>query len=341
MYFLSACRSSLTGNVFVTALGRALALALACSVWSAWPGGVGAQPAIKRIAIFYQDSGLSPRLDMFKEMMHAQGHVEGKDVEYVYHLAWPGRDDIDLAAERLVREGADLIFAVGTPPALAARKASTTIPILFYAADPIGTGLAESLAHPGGNATGIASLAEELSSKRLEILTEAAPKVKRIGVLANTGNPATRRQLDAMEPAAKTLGVTLSIFPVSNNVQLGRALASLARKRVDAIFLTADVVLNVHQKRIAGHALKAKLPTISPFAEFARAGGLLFYGPDFRDVLRRCAAYAGRMLKGTAASDLPVEQVSRFRLAVNLRTAKVLGLAMPETIMVRAEEVVK
>ncbi len=320
---------------------RGFTLALVFSLWSVLSWASDGPPAVKRVAIFLQDSRLAPRLDMFKEMMRELGHVEGKNVEYDHHLAWPGRDDLDLAAENLVRAGADLIFAVGTPPALAARKATTTIPILFYAADPIGTGLARSLAHPGGNATGIASLAEELSSKRLEILTEAAPHAKRIGVLANTGNPATRRQLDAMEPAAKALGVSLSVSPVANAAQLTRALATFTRKRVDAIFLTADVVLNTHQKQIAALALKARLPTISPFGEFARSGGLLFYGPDIREVRRRCAAYADRILKGTAASDLPVEQVSRFSLAVNLKTAKVLGLTMPESVMVRAEEVVK
>lgn len=320
------------------AIGLASRLLVICviSVAAGWAGEP--KPTAKRIAVFFQDARASARVKAFQGALREMGYVPGETVQYDEHIAAADGDDLDLVARNLVGTRPDLIFAVGTPPALAARRATSTTPILFYVSDPVRTGLAQSLAHPGGNATGIASLADELSAKRLELLKEVVPRARRIAVLANVDNPATKYQLESLAVAAKVLHLKLTVLNADSIEALDKVLAKLTSSQFDGALLVGDIIINTHQKRIAERALTQRLPTISPFDGYTRTGGLMSYGPNLTEVLARCAAYADRLLKGTRPADLPVEQMSRYKLLVNVTTAKRLGLKLPESINIMMDE---
>ncbi len=286
------------------------------------------------------DSPLAAQFEIYREALRELGYVDGKSVRLDNHIE-PGGADFDAAAKRAVQLGADAIFAVGTPAALAARRATQTIPIVFYAADPVGTGLVASLARPGANATGIASMAEETSTKRLQFMKELRPRGQLFGLLANPDNPATARQLVALKSTADVLGVKLRVLEVRRQADLEQALSAIGKARLDAVVVVSDPILNANQKLLARYWLDSKIPSIAAFRGFAEAGGLMSFGPDYRDLLRRCAAFTARVLKGVRPADLPIEQPTKFELVVNEKTAKTIGLALPDSILLRADEVIK
>ncbi len=294
---------------------------------------------MKRIGILYQDPLLITRIEAFQETLHELGYVEGRTIKYEKRMA--AANELDSAARALANSGVDLIVTPGTTAALAVQRAGPQVPLIFYVADPLSSGLVKSLARPGGNATGIASLAAETGTKRLELLKELLPHAARVVVLSNPDNPITSVQQTAIELAASKLKIKLRTIAVRRADDVPGALALVDRQHADALIILPDAVLIARNAQIAQHALKAGVPSIFSYRMFAEAGGLLSYGPDFADVWRRCAMYADKILKGAKPGELPVEQPTKFELVVNQRTAKALGIEIPQSILVRADEVIR
>ena len=300
-----------------------------------------ADPAteIKRVGILRADPSYDPWFDAFRKTLQTLGHVEGRNVAYDYRLAPPA--ELQQAAKDLAASDVDLLVAGGTPAALAAKQASTSVPIVFVAADPIGSGLVASLARPGGNATGVASMTAELGVKRLELLRELLPRATRLAVLINPDNPVSATQLRALEPVAANLGFRLQILNVRRREDLDGALGVLDRKHFDASIVVLDAVLFGSEARIAQHSVKGKVPGVFALRAAVDAGGLISYGADVYALFHKAAGMADKVLRGMKPADLPVEQPERFELVVNLKTAKAMGLTVPESVLLRADDVIR
>ena len=245
---------------------------------------------------------------------------------------------LDELAVELAHLQLDAIIAYTTPGAIAARKATTTIPIVFlFVGDPVGSGVVPSLAHPGGNATGISLLATELSVKRLEILLELAPKASRVAILWNDTNPGMLLRSREAQDAATKLGVAIK----SVGVHFDSAFAMIASEPIDALLTIVDPFTLQHRKRIVDFAAERRLPAIYEAGEFVETGGLISYGPNLLIIEQRAAEYVDKIFKGTKPADLPVEQPSKFEMLINMKTANALGLSIPPSIMLRADRVVE
>ena len=296
---------------------------------------------IPRIGVLYPGSpGPSPLLDAFRQGLRELGYVEGQNValEYRYADAQPERLR-DLAAE-LVHLKVDVIFAINAPAARAAKDLTKTIPIVFtWVADPLE--LVASLARPGGNVTGLTTLATDLSGKRLELLKEAFPGVFRVGVLWNSANPTATRVFREMEEVGPRLGVRIHPMGVRDADELQKTFQVAIRERVRGVFVIEEAVMASYRTRVLDLAAKHRLPTVSQYKEFAEAGGILTYGPDLPDLFRRAATYVDKILKGRQPADLPVEQPMKFELVINLKTAKQIGLTVPPNLLVRAQKVIR
>jgi len=247
----------------------------------------------------------------------------------------------ELAAE-LVRLNVDVILAFGTLAPLAAKRASATIPIVMAnAGDPLGTGLVVSLAQPGGNVTGMSLMAPDLGGKRLELLKELLPRLSRVAVIWNAANPYSALVFEETRGAAKTLAIELQSLEVRGPDDLGVVLDSAGRKRADALVTVEDPLTFNHRKQIADSCAKNRLPAMYGLREYADAGGLMAYGANQDDLLRRAVGYVNKILKGVKPADLPVQQPTKFELIINLKTAKALGLEIPPTLLARADEVIE
>ncbi len=270
------------------------------------------------------------------------GWVEGKNISIEYRYA-EGRNDrlSDLAAD-LVRLKVDVIVAAVTPDALAAKVATTAIPIVVASAgDPVATGLVQSLAHPGGNITGLSQMAPELAGKRLELLKELVPKLVRVAVLWNPQSRTSTLGWKESQLPARELGVQLQSLEVRSSGEFDKAFEGANRARAGALAIMPDPVFFRNLKRIADFAAKSHLPSIFHLREFPDAGGLLSYGIDRSDLFRRTAIYVDKILKGARAADLPVEQPTKFELVVNMKTAKALGITIPNSVLVQATKVIE
>jgi putative ABC transport system substrate-binding protein len=252
-------------------------------------------------------------------------------------------DENPHVATELVRSGVDLIVAWATPAAIAASRATATIPIVIVSvADPMGSGLIAELARPGGNITGMSNMATELSGKLVQLLMEIVPGIKRIGVVRNLNNPsASALSLRETEAAIHAVGLQIEVVDAETAEEFESAFARLRAQGVGGVILLPDAALVSHRARIAELALKARLPTVFQRRENAEAGGLLSYGSNLSDLLRQAALFVDRILKGARPAELPVEQPTKFVLAINLKTAKALGLEIPPTLLVRADEVIE
>jgi len=247
----------------------------------------------------------------------------------------------DLAAD-LVRLKVDVIVAAGTPPPYAAKRATTTIPIVMTnASDPVGSGLVASLARPGGNITGLSLLSPELAGKQLELLKETVPKVSRVAVLWNPANPVHTLILRQAEVAARSLRLQLQILEARGPNEFDSAFSAMTKERAGALLVLADPMFFGHRTRLADLAAKSRLPSVFLLREHADAGGLMAYGPSTRDNFRRAATYVDKILKGAKPGDLPIEQPTKFELVINLKTAKALGLTIPRFVLGRADEVLQ
>ncbi len=284
----------------------------------------------------------TPPLDEFNRGLRELGWVEGRHYT-IENLYTEGRNErLPALAAELVQRKVDLLVGAGSPPTTALKNATATIPILFfYVGDPVGSGFVASLARPGGNVTGLGGLGVGVHAKHLELLTEVVPKASRIAMLHHPEFPVHAVYRAEVEPAARMLGVTLRPIELRTPDDIDLAFATLAREPVDALLIFGQGFLFPHGARVAKLALEQRLPAIIPFHEIAREGILMAYGSSLSDAMRRLPYFVDRILKGAKPADLPVEQGSRFYLTINLKTAKALGLKIPQALLLRADEVIQ
>ena len=278
----------------------------------------------------------------FQDGLRELGWVEGRNLIIEYRWAEGSTARLPVLAAELVRLNVDLIVASSTPGAQAAKHATREIPIVFaMVSDPIASGLVASLAHPGGNVTGWSNILPEMSGKLLELLKEAMPGASRIAVLYDPANPGKALELKELQAAARVLGVTLHPLEVPSPKEIEAAFSAMTRRRPDALITFVDAVTLPHRQRIVELAAKSRLPAIYQVREFVEAGGLMSYGLSVERQMRRAAVYVDKILKGTKPADLPAEQPTKFELVINLKTAKALGLTIPPSVLIRADEVIQ
>jgi putative tryptophan/tyrosine transport system substrate-binding protein len=312
---------------------------------AAWPLAARAQQPgkLRTIGFLGQStrSAASEWVAALVQRLHELGWNEGRTVAIEYRWA-EGREErfAQIAAE-FVRLKVDIIVTSGTPQVLAAKQATSVIPIVFAAAgDPVASGLVASLARPGGNATGLSSLVADLAGKRLELLREVVPALRRLAIMGNVGNPLTVLELGEVQAAAGTLGLEVHTLEIRQAQDITPAFEAL-KGRADALYVCIDALVNANRIRINTSALGARLPTMHGSRDYVEAGGLMSYGPNYPDLFRRSADYVDKILHGAKPGDIPVEQPTKFDLVVNLTTARALGLDLPPTLLARADEVIE
>jgi len=285
------------------------------------------------------------RIHVFRQALRESGWVEGRNIIVEYRSADGKLDRLPGLAAELVGLNVDVIVAVPTVSALAAKRATSKIPIVFtHVSDPVGTGLVTSLARPGGNVTGFTHLNASLNPKRLEILKEAAPQGTQLAALwhpGGLGERTERAMLKDIEAAARALGVSLQLLEARDLDDLERVFAAVARDRMGALIVLPGPLFLTEHRRIVELVAKSRVPAIYFAREFAEAGGLMAYGADMADILRGAASYVDKILKGTEPANLPVEQGSKFELVINLKTAKALGVTLPASTLTRADEILQ
>jgi putative tryptophan/tyrosine transport system substrate-binding protein len=278
----------------------------------------------------------------FRQGLHDLGWVEGGNIRFEYRYADGQVDRLPELVAELINLKVDVIVTAVTPDALAAAKATKTIPIVMAATgDPVTTGLIASLARPGGNVTGLTQIQTDLSAKRLQLLKEIAPGISRIAALWNPQDAISSLARQEIESAARHLAVELHSLEVRSSDELTAAFASAADAHDDALMVLPSPIFVVNEQRIADFAAKHRLPSMFHLREFVQAGGLLAYGPDRADLFRRAASYVDKILKGANPADLPVEQPTKFQLVINLTTAKALGLTVPRYLLAEADEIIE
>ncbi len=304
-----------------------------------------AQQAKKVARIGYlslRPAGPSPNREAFRQGLRDLGYVEGQNIVIEYRHAPDRADQLPSLAAEFVSLKVDVIVAAGSQAVRAAQQATRSIPIVMTSSsDPVGTGFVASLARPGGNITGLSLLSPELSGKRLELLKEVVPQVSRVAVLWDPDDPPAKLSLKETEDAAKALGVQLQILETRDPSDFESAFRTAIRARVRALVLVTAPIMNTHAKQIGELAVKNSLPSISYAREYPEAGGLMSYGTNFADLYYRAATYVDKILKGAKPADLPVEQPMKFELVINLKTAKQIGLTIPQSVLFRADKVIK
>ncbi len=300
----------------------------------------------RRIALPLSREGGSPaalrRFLAFRNGLKDLGYIEGVNLLIDQRDAHGFSEDMVALCLDMVAQGAEVIVAGSTPAALAAQRATTTVPIVMRAAaDPVAARLVESLARPGGNITGVTSQAADLSAKRLQILQELLPHLRRVAVLWEPTATASRESMGETEAAARALGIQIEGIGIRGPDDLTEAFRSIVMGGFDAIDVLASPLVTGNRERILDFAREARMPGIYQERPFAEAGGLISYGPNFEQLFRRLAYYVDRILRGTKPADLPVEQPTKFELVINLQTAKALGLAVPQSLLARADEVIE
>jgi putative ABC transport system substrate-binding protein len=320
---------------FITLVGSTAAVSLVSS-----PRSGRAQPSTKIPRIGIIDD--SPIWNAFRHGLRDLGYLEGQNIAFEYRYAGGLPDRLAWVAVELVHRPVDLIATFGTPPTLAAKQATTTIPIVMMGVgDPVGAGLVSTLAWPGGNITGNTILSPEVAGKRLQLLKEVIPSLSRVAILWNPDNASHPAQLAELRVAAETLGINLLPVAVRSPGEFDSAFAAMVRDRPDAFLMTNDPFHQLSIGRIIDFLANNRLPGIFVTREVAVAGGFLSYGASLPDLFRRGASYAHKILQGTKPADLPVEQPVKFELVVNLKTAKAIGLSIPESFLLRVDEVIE
>jgi putative tryptophan/tyrosine transport system substrate-binding protein len=321
---------------FLATLGAATA---------AWPLAAGAQQSAMPVIGYLGAGSPAPAastLAIFRQALAEAGYVEGRNVAIEYRFAEGKYDRLPALAAELVRRQVAAIVAVPTPAALAAKAATTTIPIVFAAAeDPVKIGLVANLARPGGNVTGASILFAELGPKQLGLLRELVLTAARIGLLINPSNVNAEDLTKGLTAAGAAMGVQIEVIQASNILEIDAAFASLASKRADALVVGTDSFFFNRRLQLATLATRHAIPAIFNAREYAEAGGLMSYGTSLREALRHVGIYTGRVLHGAKPADLPVVQSSKFEFVINLSTVRVLGLEVPPTLLARADEVIE
>jgi putative ABC transport system substrate-binding protein len=307
---------------------------------TAWPLAVRAQQHIPVVGILA--SQLLPPLQRFERKLREYGYVEGQNVRFVPRFA-EGRDDrYPAMAAELVALPVDLIVTWGTPAAMAAKQATSSIPVVMGAVgDPLGVGIVSNLARPHGNITGFASQNVDLEGKRLELLKDLLPHLSRVAMLANAANPMVDASLRSLRPAAEQRDIKLDIFDARTGAEIETALQRLNDARPDGVLVAPDLLLLTQRSEITAAFAKYKLPAVYPFREYAGVGGLMIHGANLGILFERAAGYVDRILKGAKPADLPVQLATEFELIINLRTASNMGLAIPPALIARADEVIE
>jgi len=312
---------------------------------AAWPFVARAQqPAMPVIGLLTATSPapFAPLMNAFRQGLSEAGYVEGQNLAIEYRWAEGHYDRLPALAADLVRRKVDLIVAMNPPPALAAKNATSTIPIVFRGGDdPVGDGLVASLARPGGNLTGV-SLADDVTAKRLELLSELVPRAGMIALLVNPNNPIyAERVIRDVQEAARTKGLQVHVLKAGSESEIDNAFASLVQLHVDALVVAGDPFLSSRREQLVALASRHAVPSSYAWREFAASGGLISYGPSLTSALRLLGAYAGKVLKGAKPADLPVQQSRTFELVINLKAAKALGITVPHSMLLRADEVIE
>jgi putative ABC transport system substrate-binding protein len=281
-------------------------------------------------------------LEAFQAELRTLGYVEGKNLAIESRNAGGKGERLTAVADELIRSPVDIILAVNTPAAQAAKKATATLPIVMMrVSNPVKSGLVASLARPGGNITGLSVMAEALSAKQLQLLKEVLAGISHVAVLWYAGNPGSALAADEMGPASSRLGLELLRLPLHGPSDFPGAFEAARRGRAEALIVIDDALITQHRVEIIDLAARNALPVVSLYKPFAEAGGLLAYGPNAPAMYRRAAQYVDRILKGARPNDLPIEQPTKFDLFINLKTAAALGLTIPTTILERADEVIE
>jgi len=284
-----------------------------------------------------------PLVEALRQGLRERGYLEGRNIKLEFRTA-DHPDRLPGLAEELIQLKVDVIVATSTPAAQAAKGATSTIPIVMsLVADPVGSGLVANLPHPGGNVTGLSSMVAELSAKRLQLLKETIPRLARVAVLWNPASlptPLQTKFVEDLKAAARSLSIELSFVSVKTPEEFDAAFSAVSRARAQALYLLEDPLFYVHRMTLAERASKAQLPTIHQSRTYTDAGGLVSYGANYADLMRRSAGYVDKILKGARPGDLPIEQPTKFELVVNLKTAKALGITIPQSILLRADEVI-
>ena len=319
-------------RTFVTCLGAVLAAPLAAA----------AQQAGKVYRIGFLRAGHPPRawVEALQQGLRVRGYIDGQNVVIEYRSSEGSFDELPRLASELVQFNVDVILAAGAPAAFAARSATAKVPIVFaHVYDPVEIGLVTSLAHPGGNVTGLSQISADLGGKRLELLKELLPKLRRVAILWHPANLTNLSQKKGVEVAARTVGVDTKSVPVQDPNHFGSAFEDA--RGVDALIQMDDPLFATHFRQLAELAVRSRLPAIAGLREYVDAGGLMSYGADFGDLYRRAATYIDKILKGAKPADLPIEQPSKFELVINLKTAKALGLTVPRSLKLRADQIIE
>jgi len=282
------------------------------------------------------------RTDAFRRGLRELGYVDGKNVVIEWRSAEGKGNRLPTLAAELVGLKVDVIITGGPTSNRAAKEATSSTPIVMaFDNDPVGNGFVASLARPGGNITGLSTLAPEISGKQLELLKETVPRFSRVAVFGTSTNPGNIQSLKEMEFAARALGVQLQYLDVLGPKDIGTAFRAASNERADAVLVLAGSIFNSHRTQVVELALKNRLPAIYPYPEFVRDGGLMTYSVSITDLFRRAAVFVDKILKGAKPADLPVEQPTKFELVINLKTAKQIGLTIPPNVLARADKVIR
>jgi putative ABC transport system substrate-binding protein len=318
------------------------ALTLIVAVLAATPFTAGSQQfgRVPRVGVLANEPW-SP-IDGLRDGLAQSGYVDGKTVTIDYRWSRGRPEQLAAMVEELLKAKTDVIVTVGTPPVLAAKRATSTVPIVMgLIGDPVGAGVVSNIARPESNVTGVSVLAAELEPKRLEVLKELIPGLSRVAILGNAGNPYSAIAIKHAERGAENLGLKLTVTLVRSAADLDDGLADLVRQRPQAVLIPADQMLLSHRARIADYLNRNHLPSAYTYREHVEAGGLLSYSTNYYESFRRSAGYVAKILKGAKPGDLPIEQVDRFDLVLNLKTAKALGLTIQQPFLVRADQVMQ
>jgi putative ABC transport system substrate-binding protein len=316
----------------------------ACGVLDSLTRGAYAQEARgpRRIGVLLVSwSPESKVVQAFRQGLQDAGEIEGRDVIVEWRYAGGDYGRVPQLAADLVRSKVDVIVANGTVATREAKRVTSTIPIVtVLLADPVGSGLVPSLAHTGGNITGNSIMSPDLTAKRLQLLREVAPQATRVAVLSNPEAPYTRKVKEQLKDAARSLLMELNFIDAHNTHQFDAVFSAVSRVHAQALYVIEDALFETHRPAFLRLTLKAQLPVVYWARHWPDEGGLMSYGPSYSDLFHRAASYVDRILKGTKPGDLPIEQPSKFELVVNLRTAEALSIPIPESVLVRADEVI-
>ena len=299
------------------------------------------QPRVPRVGILFMGGKDQPHLESLKKGLGELGYSEGKNIILAYRYAEGRNDRLQELATELLRDKVDVLVTTSTISAQAARHATNTIPIVLTSGNPLQPGLADSLAKPGGNVTGLTVLPSDLSGKRVELLKETFPKAHRIATLWSSGDVLSIIGFKQTQDAAKAFAMQLHSFELRNVEDIDKAFAETRKNRVDAVLVVISPFVTLHSKRIVELALKHRLPGMYPTRQFVEESGLMAYGPLISDLYYRAATYIDKILKGAKPADLPIEQPTKFEFIINLKTAKQIGLTIPPNVLARADKVIR